>query len=123
MARKNVIASHKMLDSIDLTSNQDSDPTNVTNLDRASVHVDWSGSDAVGEIQFEAKKQDKNKSTPDSDWQTIDFGSAISITGASGNHQIIFDALDFTHLRVKFVYTSGTTGSLNAVITAKQIGG
>lgn len=112
-----------MLDAIDLTSTQTSESTHVLNLDRASVHIDWSGSDAVGEVQFEAKKQVKDKSQVDSDWQTLDFGSTISISGASGTHQIIFDSLDFTHLRVKFVYTSGTSGSLNAVLTAKQIGG
>jgi hypothetical protein len=123
MARKNIIPSHSMLQDVDITTDQTSESTNVAHLDRASVSIDWTGSDAVGEIQFEAKKQENNKALPDADWRALDFGSTIDITGASGSHEVIFDALDFTDLRVKFVSTSGTTGTLTAVLTAKQIGG
>lgn len=125
MARKNVIPSHKMLDAVDLTADRTSETTKVANLDRASVFIDWTGSDAVGEIQFEARKikESKPDAEADADWRTLDFGSTIDITGASGSHEVIFDALDFTDLRVKFVSTSGTTGTLTAVMTAKQIGG
>jgi hypothetical protein len=112
-----------MLDNIDLTSTQTSESTHTANLDRASVSIEWSGSDAVGTIEFEAKKAKKDVSTPELDWTTLDFGATIDITGASGNHEIIFDALDFTDLRVKFNSTSGTVGNLSAVLTAKQIGG
>lgn len=123
MARKNVIDAHKMLDAVDITTNQTSEPTKTTFLDRASVSVNWTGSDAVGELVFEAKKQVPGKSTAESNWTALDFGTTINITGASGNHEIIFDALDFTDLRVRYVSTSGTTGTLTAVLTAKQIGG
>mgnify|MGYP000687011665 CR=1 FL=1 len=123
MARKNVIVSHKMLDEVVLTGNQTSDPTNVTNLDRASISVDWSGSDAVGTIEVQSRKQKKDSPNADADWRDLDFGSTINITGASGNHEIIFDALDFTDLRIKFTYTSGTAGNITAVLTAKQVGG
>lgn len=112
-----------MLDSVALTGNQTSDSTNVINFDRASIFVDWSGSDAVGEMQVEARKKDKDKSSIDADWRTLDFGSTISISGASGDHEILFDSLDFTEFRIKFVYTSGTAGALTATLTAKQVGG
>lgn len=123
MARKNVIPAHKMLDAVDITTNQTSENTTVTNLDRASVSIEWSGSDAVGEIQFDARKQKEGKFNPELDWTQLDFGTTIDITGASGSHEVIFDSLDFTDLRIRFVSTSGTSGTLSAVLTAKQIGG
>lgn len=123
MARKNVIPSFKMLNEIDLTTNATSPATVITHLDRASVFIDWSGSDAVGEVQFEARKIDKDKPVADADWRTLDFGATIDITGASGNHEVILNSLDFTELRVQYITTSGTTGTLTATLTAKQIGG
>lgn len=125
MARKNVIISHKMLNEAALTGDSTSLPTDVVNLDRASISIAWSNSDAVGEIQFEARKIKKSQPEvlADTEWYTLDFGATIDISGASGTHEVIFDALDFTQLRVKYVSTSGTTGEIDAVLTAKQIGG
>ncbi len=124
MARKNTISSHKVFDAIDLTSTQNSPHTKTINLDRASVSISWSGSDAVGEIKFQARKI--KESTPDvlaaSDWKDLDFGASIDITGASGTHEVIFDALDFTDLRAVFEYTSGSTGTLTATMSAKTVG-
>lgn len=122
MARKNVVASHKMLDDADISTNQTSDVSNVTNLDRASISVAWSGTSPVGELFVEAKKQKATSQTADLDWKALDFGSSISITGNSGDHEIILNSLDFTHLRVRYASTSGT-GTLTAVITSKQVGG
>ena len=112
-----------MLDAVSLASNQTSSETNVTHLDRASVSIDWTGSDAVGTVEFEARKINANEAVADADWRTLDFGATIDITGASGNHEVLFNSLDFTEFRVKFVRTSGTTGTITAVLTAKQIGG
>lgn len=123
MARKNVIPSFRMFDSTDITTNQTSISTNVTHLDRASIFIDWTGSDSVGQIVVEVLKQKDQKAAVDSDWRSLDFGSTIDITGASGQHDITLNSLDFTDLRIRFISTSGTTGTLTAVLTAKQIGG
>lgn len=125
MARKNVIPSHRMLDEISLAGSATSDPTNVVNLDRASISIDWTGSDAVGAVTVESRKlkEGKPEALADSDWKELDFGATIDITGASGSHEIIFDALDFTEFRVVFTQSSGSTGTLSATLTAKQIGG
>jgi len=114
-----------MLDAIDLTSTQQSNPTKTINLDRASVSVEWSGFDGTGELKFQARKIKESKPDveADSDWKDLDFGSTIDITGASGTHEIIFDALDFTDLRAVYEHNVGTTGTLTAVLSAKQIGG
>lgn len=114
-----------MLDSVDITTDQTSEPTTVTHLDRASISIEWSGSDSVGEIQFEFRKLKEGlaESQADTDWTAVDFGATINITGASGTHEVIFNALDFTQLRVKYLSTSGTTGILTATLNAKQVGG
>lgn len=112
-----------MFDAVDLSVAQTSSSTNVTYLDRASITLEWTGSDAVGVITVEARKKKEAQSVADSDYKVLDFGSSIDITGVTGDHILIFDSLDFTDIRIQYVPTSGTVGTLTAVITAKQIGG
>lgn len=121
MGRKNILQPYKMLDEITLTSTQSSESTNVSGLDSAMIMIDWSGSDAVGTMLVEARMIKPNASEASIDWQTLDFGT-IGISGASGNHQIQFNRLDFSELRISFQYTSGTAGTLSAVITGKVTG-
>ncbi len=113
-----------MLDEASLASNSTSPSTKTINLDRASVFVSWSGSDAVGELKFQARKiKDATPETlADSDWADLDFGATIDITGAAGSHEVIFNALDFTDLRAVYESTSGSTGTLTAVLSAKTVG-
>lgn len=115
MGRKNVVKSYKMIDAGDLSGNITSNTTNVINLDKASIHLVWSGSSPVGVITVEARNGDNDS------WYELDFGSAINISGNSGDHQIVFNELPFTSIRVKYAVTSGT-GSIDATITAKVVG-
>jgi hypothetical protein len=116
MARKNVIKGYKPFDEVDISSNQDSEEIVVTNLDKASIHVMWSGSSPVGTMVVQAKNGEKGT------YYNLEGLDAISITGNSGDHVIIFSDMPFTHLKISFTNTSGT-GSMTANMTAKQIGG
>jgi len=112
-----------MLDAVDITSNQLSSATNVTNLDRCSISLAWTGGGTpVGTVTVEARQKDANKASADQDWFTVDFGATISISGNSGSHLLIMDNLDFTDIRVRYTATSGSA-TLTAVLTAKQVGG
>jgi hypothetical protein len=122
MARKNVIPSFKMLDSVSISTDQTSSTTNVTNLDRATIVLEWTGTSPVGVVTVEAQKKEIQNAIADTSWIELDFGTTIAISGNTGNHVLILDNLDFTDIRVQYVATSGM-GSLTATLTAKQIGG
>ena len=122
MARKNVIPSFKMLDSVSISTDQTSSTTNVTNLDRATIVLEWTGTSPVGVVTVEAQKKEIQNALADTSWIELDFGATIAISGNTGNHVLILDNLDFTDIRVQYVATSGM-GSLTATLTAKQIGG
>lgn len=124
MSRKNVIKSFKLLDSVDISTNQtQATPTSVINMDKASIRVNWTGTSPVGELFVEARNtaEDADKA-PAGDWFALDFGTAITISGNSGEHLIILNELPHNEIRLRYASTSGT-GTLTAVITAKQVGG
>ncbi len=114
MGRKNILKSYKMFDALSLASSATSDATDVTPVDKASIHIAWTGSSPVGSIAVWAQNGD------DDSWYDLGF-SAISISGASGSHQVIFNELPFTKIRLVYTRVSGT-GSLNARISSKTVG-
>lgn len=114
MGRKNVVKSYKMIDAGDLSGDITSESTSVINLDKASIHIVWSGSSPSGTINVQAKNGDKGT------WRSLDFGTTISVSGNSGEHDIILNELPFDEIRVVYTSTSGT-GTVDAVLTAKVI--
>lgn len=114
--RKNVVRGYKLLEAADLSGNLTSPEINVINLDQASVFVSWSGTAPVGVLDVQFKNGDNGT------WFSVDMGGPINITGASGQHILIFHELPHTAMRLLYTATSGS-GSIDAVITAKQVGG
>lgn len=121
MSRKNVTKPTKIIDAGDLSANITSSEINVENLDKGSIHLDWTGSTPVGVITVEARNQNTQDNTDTNPWITLDLGTPINISGNTGNHQLIFNELPFTKLRLKFAFGSGT-GTLNATATMKTVG-
>lgn len=115
MGRKNVVKSYKMIDSGDLSGSITSSIVNVINLDKASIHLVWSGTSPTGAITVEARNGEKDS------WYELDFGSSIDISGNSGDHQLVFNELAFTDIRIQYISTGGT-GSIDASISAKVVG-
>lgn len=114
--RKNVVRGYKMFDAADVSGNITSSEVNVINLDKASIYLDWTGSSLSGTLVVEARNDEKDN------WFVLDFGSPISISGASGSHILIFNELPHNTIRLVFTSVSGT-GSLDAILAAKQVGG
>lgn len=112
-----------MLDEADMSANASSSIVNVLNMDKASIIVDWSGTSPDGSLVLEARNKPVDiNNIEDGNWYEIDFGSAIAVTGNTGDHLIVLNELPFDSIRLKYVRVSGT-GALDAVITAKQVGG
>jgi len=119
MGRKHLVKSYKMLDSADISANVTSESTNVLNVDTASITLEWTGTAPVGTVEIEATNDETTSASPT--WVSLDFGSVISVSGASGNHQLIMTELPFVAIRVKYTSTSGT-GNLTATLTMKTTG-
>lgn len=116
MSRKHVVKSFKMLDAVSLAADQTSAATNVLQLDNATIHISWTGTAPVGVIAVQARNGEFDP------WFDLSFGSVtIDITGASGDHQILFKEMPFTDMRLKYIRTSGV-GNLTATLTMKSIG-
>jgi len=116
LARKNVLKSFKMIDAGDLSGNITSDITSVINLDKASIVLAWSGTAPSGTIEIQARNGENEA------FRALDVGATITVSGNSGDHRIILTETPFTDIRLVYTATSGS-GSLDAVITAKQVGG
>ena len=111
-----------------MTGSLTSESTNVSQLDKATIRVVWTSADAIGELKIQAK-QIANPQKPEeaSDWFDLDFGNVIAIDMTvptpDSEHQILFNELPFTDLRVVYTPTSGT-GTIDSIkISAKQVGG
>jgi len=83
--------------------------------DYGSIYVFWTGSSPVGTLEIQAKNGVNGTYRP------LDFGSVISISGASGSHDIILNELPFTHLKLVYTSSSGS-GSMTANVTLKSKG-
>lgn len=115
MARKHLIYSYQLFDAQSVSSDSTSNSTTVAQLDQASIDLNWSASTLAATVEVQVKNGDN------ADWRALDFGSPISISGASGAHEIVFNQMPFTDLRLFVDVTSGS-GTVDAVITAKTVG-
>ena len=120
MSRKSVVPGFAMIESEDLSVNITSEIVSVKNLDNASIIVSWSGTSPVGTLAVQARNNGNGDVNPEP-WYTLDMGAPITISGNSGTHQLVFNLLPFTDLRLVYTATSGT-GTLDAVITSKVSG-
>jgi len=123
MSRKNVTKPYKIFDAVDISANQTSKIMNVERQDKGSIIIDWTGTTPIGVLTIEARNFNKQKTDEDTNtaFVTLDFGSAINVTGNTGNHIIAFNEMPYTELRLVFTRTSGI-GNLTATTTLKVVG-
>lgn len=108
-----------MFENEDISSNAQSDQTSVHNLDKASIHVTWTGTSPIGVLKVEATND--SPENPSAVWREVSFGSTIDISGNSGSHDLIFNEIPFNAIRLVYTATSGT-GTLTAALSAKVVG-
>ena len=111
MSRKNVILPTKWLDAASLGASIASASRNVTYLDRASIEISATTSDAVGTFSVEG-------SASGSVWVPLSMAT-MALAGASKN--ILID-IHFTGLQlIRLVYTrTSGTGTVTVYMTAKE---
>ena len=126
MGRKNIIYTYKMLDAVALDASSNSSVTTTTTVDHMSINITWTGSTGTntGSIVVQGTNNDPDAS----DFVAADYfdlelsGGAVNLTGASGEHIIIFDKLPFRAIRLAYTNSTHAAGTVSAVMSAKTIG-
>lgn len=113
MSRKSIL-SLVLFSAGDMSGNLTSSSISTKFLDNIGLLVEWTGSAPVGALTVEVQNGQ-------SGWSALDFGSVITVSGASGNLNININETPFEALRVKYTRTSGT-GALTVTLAAKTIG-
>jgi len=121
LARKNVLKYFKMLDSVSMAGSHTSDATGTINIDKASIHVHWSSAVGASTITVEARNGDREDGHEADGWYTLDFGTPIVTSGASGDHILVLLETPFTDIRISS--SAAASGTLSATLTMKQVGG
>ena len=126
MGRKNIIYTHNMLNAIDLDTSANSSATVTTTVDHMSINIVWSGS--TGTNTGAIVVQGTNKDPEAADFVAADYfdlelsGGAVNLTGASGEHIIIFDKIPFRAIRLAYTNSTHAAGTVSAIMSAKTIG-
>ena len=126
MGRKNIIYTYKMLDAVDLDTSSNSSVTTTTTVDHMSINITWTGSTGTntGSIVVQGTNNDPDASDfVAADYSDLELsGGAVNLTGASGEHIIIFDKLPFRAIRLAYTNSTHAAGTVSAVMSAKTIG-
>ena len=115
-----------MLNAIDLDTSANSSATFTTTIDHMSINIVWSGS--TGTNTGAIVVQGTNKDPEAADFVAADYfdlelsGGAVNLTGASGEHIIIFDKIPFRAIRLSYTNSTHAAGTVSAVMSAKTIG-
>ena len=126
MGRKNIIYTYNMLDGVDLDTSVDSTATITTTVDHMSINIVWSGS--TGTNTGAIVVQGTNKDPDAADFVAADYfdltlsGGLINLTGASGEHLIVFDKIPFRAIRLVYTNSTHAAGTVSAIMSAKTIG-
>ena len=126
MGRKNLILTYNMLNAIDLDTSANSSATFTTTIDQLSINIVWSGS--TGTNTGAIVVQGTNKDPEAADFVAADYfdlelsGGAINLTGASGEHIVIFDKTPFRAIRLVYTNSTHAAGTFSAIMSAKTIG-
>lgn len=116
MSRKQILPPFKMYNAVSLGATVTSTITSVAGMDKASIYFEWSaGTSPVGTLTVHARNG------ADGTWRELNMGSTISISGASGAHDLVFNELPFTDIKLVYTRSSGT-GTVTATIAAKTVG-
>lgn len=92
-----------------------SDPIRTSLEDNVSIEVSWTTSDVVGTLTLEG-------SVSGSVWTTLDTSpESMTVTSSDDNGLFDITQIGFPYLRLKFTRVSGSSGTLNAYVSAKQV--
>ncbi len=118
MARKNTVPNFAMFGAAGVnlaTASTTSTVTETQNMDNIGIVINWTGTSPIGAVTIQVSNDQLQ-------WNSLDFGSTIDISGNTGSHIVEITQLPFSYLRAVYTKASGV-GTLFASIACKQVGG
>lgn len=113
MPRKNVIAPISIITAGDMSqATLTSSVTNLQYLDNVGIQFIFTGS-PTGTFSVEVSNDNSN-------WTALSLSPTPAATGSAGNQYVDLNQLSAAWIRAKYTKSSGT-GSLTALLTAKEI--
>lgn len=105
-----------------LSATSYSSETDVAGLDVVQYDLNWSaGSSLNYAVTVEALIEAPTANDPTTwVWTTLDFLSAITLSGTSGSHNLVLTSVPFSRCRLKFTKTAGDC-TLKATIKGKGV--
>jgi len=113
VSRKNTIAPFHLVSSQSLLADFESQDTNILFQDNIGITFNVTTSDVNG--QFYVQVYDG------ADWFDLEVSPDITVSGASAKMVCYLNQLPFQKIRVRFEFTSGTSGSVDVWLTSKMI--
>jgi len=115
MSAKAVIKPFQVVTDGNMSGDVTSLPTDIESVDAVGYQVVFTGT-AVGDFEVHGSINGTN-------WEALDLGSpSPEAAGVGGSFVISLSLIPYSKLRLKFVRTSGS-GTLNAWVMAKRLGG
>ena len=116
-----------MLDGVDLDTSVNSTATVTTTIDHMSINITWASaasSGHTGTVVVQGTNLDPDSATfAAADWFDLTLsGGDINLTGASGEHIIVFDKIPFRAIRLAYTNSTHAAGTVSAIMSAKTIG-
>lgn len=124
--RKNTLIT-QILTSQSMAASFTSPVTVVANLDNCSYQINFTTANAVGSFAIQASNDYKSVQPGTAvqnagNWVTLDIGGTPVAAGSSDTIVVDLNQLPFNAIRFVYTRTSGT-GTLDAFISMKQLGG
>lgn len=113
MSRKNFLTPFPVIASQSMGADINGEVTDVSGMDNIAFDFRWTGT-PTGDFQVQARVGESGE------WFALDIGTGFSCAGSAGNHQVNLNQLPFTHVRPRYIRSSGT-GTLTVRISGKAV--
>ena len=114
MSRKNVAQPYQIINSQSLLAPFTSVDTTITWLDNVGITLDVVTTDVIGEFFVQGTIDGVT-------WFDLDVQPTLTVAGANTKMILDLNQLPFHKVRIRFEFTSGTSGTVDAWIMSKML--
>lgn len=118
MSTKLASAPYFVINQTAVTTSVISEITKILQRDNIAYVFEWSNGSGtpLGTFTVQIRNADSEN------WQALNFGTAISLSGNSGDHAANITAIGFSQIRINYTPTQGQV-DLSVSVVTKKIGG
>lgn len=112
---KSILNTKQIVTSGDMSGNITSDTIGVERLDNVGIQLQWTGT-PTGDFFVDARIHE------DAPWTELSISPSVAASGSASDWLISLTQIPYSELRVRYERSAGT-GTLEAWLMAKQVGG